>query len=81
LESTTAAETSESTTTQQAAAIRRSIVVPNQALNTLASERAASAKRYLVNELQLEADRAVIELSDADDEKNLFSGIEMSVDT
>jgi hypothetical protein len=55
--------------------------VSTDTLNALASERAASAKRYLVNSLQLEADRAVIELSDANDESNLFSGIELSVDT
>ncbi|MEP6391443.1 MAG: DUF748 domain-containing protein [Halioglobus sp.] len=71
----------ELTATQQEAAIRGSIVVPEEALKALASERAASAKRHLVTELQLEADRAVIELSDTNDEKNLFSGIEMSVDT
>ncbi|MEP4484417.1 MAG: DUF748 domain-containing protein [Halioglobus sp.] len=74
-------ETAELTATQQEAAIRSSITVPDGDLKALASERAASAKRHLVTELQLEADRAVIELSDTNDEKNLFSGIEMSVDT
>lgn len=81
LEAAQTTEATELTATQQLAAVKSSIQVSTDTLNALASERAASAKRYLVNSLQLEADRAVIELSDANDESNLFSGIELSVDT
>jgi hypothetical protein len=62
-------------------AVIASYPISETQLSDLAEERAANAKRYLVTELQLSADRAVIEKGDATDEANKFSGIEMSVDT
>jgi hypothetical protein len=57
-----------------------SMPVSDQQLKDLAGERAVSVKRYLVNELQFPAERSAIELVDVDDEKNVFSGVELGVD-
>ncbi len=57
-----------------------SMPVSDQQLKDLAEERAVSVKRYLVNELQFPAERSAIELVDVDDEKNVFSGVELGVD-
>ena len=57
-----------------------SMAVSNQQLQDLAEERAVSVKRYLVNELLFPAERSAIELVDVDDEKNVFSGVELGVD-
>ncbi|MBE9539388.1 MAG: DUF748 domain-containing protein [Proteobacteria bacterium] len=56
------------------------IAVSDKQLQVLAEERAVSVKRYLVNELQFPADRSAIELVAVDDEKNVFSGVELGVD-
>ena len=56
------------------------MTVSDQQLKNLAEERAVSVKRYLVNELQFPAERSAIELSEVDDEKNVFSGVELGVD-
>ena len=57
-----------------------SIAIADQQLEALAQERAVSVKRYLVNELQFSAERAAVELSGLNDEKNVFSGVELGVD-
>jgi hypothetical protein len=57
-----------------------SIAIAGQQLEALAQQRAVSVKRYLVNELQFPAERAAIELSELNDEKNIFSGVELGVD-
>ena len=57
------------------------ISVPDGQLEALAAERAVEVKRYLVNEAQLPAERAVIDTVDIDDKANLFSGVEMKIDT
>ena len=57
------------------------IAVGDQQLEALAEERAVSVKRYLVNELQFPAERAAVELVALDDEKNVFSGVELGVDS
>ncbi|MEP1595832.1 MAG: DUF748 domain-containing protein, partial [Halieaceae bacterium] len=66
---------------KQADAVIASKVVPDSALKALADERAASVKRFLVNERGMAADRAVLEQADPTAEGNRFSGVEMSVDT
>lgn len=65
---------------QQARRLARQIQIPEKALKDLAEERAAAAKRYLVTEAGIEADRAVIEQSDPTAKGNTFSGVEMSID-
>lgn len=65
----------------RAEAVLASYPISEAELAGLAEERAANAKRYLVIELQISADRSVIETGDATDEANTFSGIKMSVDT
>ncbi|MEH6581794.1 MAG: DUF748 domain-containing protein [Halioglobus sp.] len=57
------------------------ISIPESLLQTLAEDRAVAVKRYLVNEAQLPADRAVIDTFDITDEENIFSGVEMKIDT
>ena len=66
---------------KQADAVIASILVPQSDLKALADERAASAKRFLVNEQGMAADRAVLEQADPAADGNRFSGVEMSVDT
>jgi len=58
-----------------------SISISDEALANLAVERATEAKRYLVNEAGVDADRAVIDSVDPQDEANRISGIEFSIDT
>ena len=65
---------------KQADAVIASMAVPDGALKSLADERAASAKRFLVNEQGMPADRAVLEQADPAADGNRFSGVEMSVD-
>ena len=55
--------------------------VPDGQLEALAAERAVEVKRYLVNDAQLPAERAVIDTVDINDKANLFSGVEMKIDT
>ncbi len=55
--------------------------VAAEQLKSLAEERAVSLKRFLVNELQFPADRSAIEAVDVADEANVFSGVELDVDT
>jgi hypothetical protein len=57
-----------------------SMSVDNALLEALAEDRAVAIKSYMVNELQLPADRAVIEAFAINDEANLFSGVEMQID-
>ena len=66
---------------QQADAVLASISISDDALANLAVERATEAKRYLVNEAGVDADRAVIDSVDPQDEANRISGIEFSIDT
>lgn len=65
---------------QQLQQVVASMPVSDQQLMDLAEERSVSVKRYLVNELQFPAERSAIELVDIDDEKNVFSGVELGVD-
>lgn len=65
----------------QARRVQAAVAVPDAALKALAEERAASSKRFLVNEGGIAPDRAVIEQTDPAAEYNSFSGVEMSVDS
>ena len=65
---------------KQEAAVIAAMAIPDSALKSLADERAASAKRFLVNEQGMPADRAVLEQADPAADGNRFSGVEMSVD-
>ena len=64
----------------QTDAVVASIAVSDDSLKTLADERAASTKRYLVTELGIAADSAVIRQADVNDEANRLSGVEMSLE-
>ena len=66
---------------QKADAVLTDIAVTDADLQALAVARATEAKRYLVNEAGVDADRAVIDSVDPDDEANRISGIEFSIDT
>jgi FMN phosphatase YigB (HAD superfamily) len=57
------------------------IPLPDEALQTLARDRAAAVKTYLVTDLGLDASRAVIEQTRLDDKANLYSGVELAVET
>jgi Domain of Unknown Function (DUF748) len=57
------------------------IQISDERLEKLAEDRTVETKRFLVNEAQLPAERAVIEAFDIDDEANLFSGVEMKIDS
>lgn len=57
------------------------IPVADEALLTLSRDRAAAVKAYLVNTKGLDPNRAVIEQDKLDDEANLYSGVELAVDT
>jgi hypothetical protein len=61
--------------------VTASILIDDAQLETLAQERAAATKRYLVNEAGLSASSSVIEQPDIEEEGNRFSGVEMSLDT
>jgi len=77
---TSSAEGTEITAPEQYQKVVASIAVSDLQLQGLSEERAVSVKRYLVNELQFPAERSAIELVDVDDQKNLFSGVELGVD-
>ena len=61
-------------------AVSAGIPVADDTLKQLGSERAAAAKRYLVNNGGLAADRAVVGAAEPNDDSNRFSGIELDID-
>ena len=66
---------------QKGDAVLAAIPVPESVLADLALQRATEAKRFLVNEAGIDADRAVIDSIDPADEANRISGIEFAIDT
>jgi Domain of Unknown Function (DUF748) len=71
----------EITVREQYLQLAHAIEIPDSALEDLAEARAVAVKTYLVNEAQLDANRAVIDQAHLDDKANLFSGVELGVDT
>jgi hypothetical protein len=69
------------TLSQQVDAVLAAIPLADSALADLALQRATEAKRFLVNEADIDADRAVIDSVDPSDEANRISGIEFSIET
>ncbi|MEM1113148.1 MAG: DUF748 domain-containing protein [Pseudomonadota bacterium] len=61
-------------------AVAASINIPDSSLQTLAEERDVETKRYLVNDLGMDAERSVIDSVDLTEENHTFSGVEMDVD-
>ena len=59
--------------------VAKTIEVTDSQMIELAGQRAVAVKRYLVNESQLDANRAVVEQTALDDEAQLFSGVELSI--
>ena len=76
----TNADGSEVTIHTQYQQVVANIDINDEQLKKLAQVRAVAVKRYLVNELQLPANRSVIELVDVHAEENIFSGVELGVD-
>jgi hypothetical protein len=56
-----------------------SISVPDDELTALAGQRAVAVKAYLVNEVGLSAERAVVAQADLKDDDNEFSGVELGI--
>lgn len=65
---------------RQYEAVAANITLPDDALKTLAEERAVETKRYFVTELGLAADRAAIDTVDLNEENHSFSGVELNLD-
>ncbi|CAA0101431.1 Uncharacterised protein [Halioglobus japonicus] len=74
-----AAETTEPTPLEQYKSVEASITVSDEQMITLAGERAAAVKRYLVNEANLAPERAVVSQANLNDSDNVFSGVELGV--
>ncbi len=71
----------EATIGQQYRAVRDQVPVPEAELEALLQARAVAVKAFLVNEMGLAADRAVIDQISLDDEAQQFSGVELGLDT
>jgi len=65
---------------EQYSIVAQSIDIPDDTILELAQERAVAVKRYLLNETQLVPERAVIGQAGLDDEENIFSGVELSIE-
>lgn len=74
------ADNAEPTAREQYLHIARSIAVSDQQMIELSEQRAIAAKGYLINELGMAVDRAVVGKSDLDDESNLFSGVLLGIE-
>lgn len=59
----------------------KQVPVPDSALVELAQARAVAVKTYLVNDKGLDPSRAAVGQSDLAKDQNLYSGVELSVDT
>ena len=69
------------TTREQYLLVVESIGIPDIQLQELAQERAATVKRYLLNEAALPPERAVIGKASLAEEDNNFSGVEMGIES
>ena len=75
------ADTPEPTAREQYLHIASSIDISDQQMIELSEQRAIAAKSYLINELGMAVDRAVVGKSDLDKESNLFSGVLLGIDS
>jgi hypothetical protein len=66
---------------KQYEAVAASLPVSEDALQTLAEERAVETKRFLVNEVGVPANQAAIDSVDLSEAGHNFSGVEMDIDT
>ena len=67
---------------EQLRAVRGSVNISQEQLRDLAQARAVATKEYLVNQLGLSADRAVInQVGELLEEDNTYSGVELEIDT
>ena len=69
------------TAREQYLLVVESIDIPDIQLRELAQERAATVKRYLLNEAALAPERAVVGKANLEDEDNSFSGVEMGIES
>jgi len=74
-------EKADPTVREQYLQVVHSIPISDAQMLDLAEQRALAIKTYLVNQAQLEADRAVIEKAALDDKAHIFSGVELGVGT
>jgi hypothetical protein len=72
-------QTAELNASEKYMQVVHSIKVNDARMIELADQRAIAVKNYLVNEAQLQADRAVVEQASLDDEANMFSGVELGM--
>ncbi len=72
-------QAAEPTPHDQYQSVLHSVEVSDARMLELAEQRAIAVKSYLVNEAQLQADRAVVEKTALDDEANRFSGVELGM--
>ncbi|MEP5566316.1 MAG: hypothetical protein ABJN62_00655, partial [Halioglobus sp.] len=67
---------------EQLTAVKGNVPISQEQLQDLAQARAVATKEYLVNELGLSADRAVInQVGALLEEENTYSGVELELDT
>ena len=69
------------TAREQYLLVVESIDIPDIQLQELAQERAATVKRYLLNEAALAPERAVVGKANLEDKDNNFSGVEMGIES
>ena len=62
-------------------ALVQQIPLPESALLELAQARAVAVKTYLVNDKGLDPSRAAIGQATLNKDKNLYSGVELAVET
>jgi hypothetical protein len=77
--SASAGQAAEATPNDQYLMVVHGIEVGDARMLELAEQRAIAVKNYLVNEAQLQADRAVVEKTVLNDEANMFSGVELGM--
>ena len=78
----TGASSDEVSFSEQLTAVKANVTIGQEQLRDLAQARAVATKEYLVNELGLSADRAVInQVGELLEEENNYSGVVLELDT
>jgi uncharacterized protein DUF748 len=75
----TGADTMEPTALEQYKRVEASITVSDEEMISLASARAAAVKLYLVSEVNLAPERAVVSQANLKESDNEFSGVELGI--